>query len=334
MPSQIQNKTFNWQEVPAIGRDGKTPLHLAVENNQLEMARTLIKTHADPFQKDKNGCSPLDLAKKNIVMIRILTGTDQIKAFDQCKNIHDFFAVLFPPNPQQLPPSHEKLEREFAPSKPLIKLELEGKSAGMRFSKEKFLRKISKIDDRVDLKTFCELLKQEAPLFNLAWSLAEHPQKLRLNAIADAHFSKENRMHPSGVGAEYEFVSHTITINDAASNSNKIYSLFFETINAVQKQELEKTVRWGITGKLDREEFAFCKEFIELRSFNWAEQMLQRRAFDVLSDWQRSNQSQGPGLISHTDEIRHAWDNDLGFTYLQSHPDFLPKRLQDLQNLS
>lgn len=43
-------------------KDGITPLHLCAVVGRIEMAQLLLKCHADINLKDKNGCTPLDLA--------------------------------------------------------------------------------------------------------------------------------------------------------------------------------------------------------------------------------------------------------------------------------
>lgn len=52
-------------DVSAKGLDGKTPLHLAVENNHTEAIKVLLADEKiDPTIKDKDGKTPLDLAKE------------------------------------------------------------------------------------------------------------------------------------------------------------------------------------------------------------------------------------------------------------------------------
>lgn len=44
---------------------GATPLHLAASFNRADAIRALRKAHADPLKKDKNGRTPLDVARAN-----------------------------------------------------------------------------------------------------------------------------------------------------------------------------------------------------------------------------------------------------------------------------
>ncbi len=309
---------------------GATPLHLAVKHNDEELARSLIQAKADPFAEDNKGRSPLDLAKDNMAMIRILTGTDKIEAFDSCENAHDFFAVLFPSDPVSPPANWQELATEFAPSDAMKSIEAKSQYYGMGFPRKKILAKLHKIGDSLPIQTICKIMKKEVPSFAFAWSQANQTKTVLLRDKPDSHFSKEARMHKTGTGAEYDSEMHAITVNADESNKTKIYSLFFETINAVQKKDFGKTLKMAGEGKLDREEFAFCKEIIECRSFNWAERMHSRSGNEILENWKFTNRSEETGLISHTEEIRRTWDTDFGWSYLQMHPDLFQNRLKSL----
>jgi len=45
--------------------DGQTPLHLAVEHNNLDAARALLENHADVNAQDRQGVTPRQIAIKN-----------------------------------------------------------------------------------------------------------------------------------------------------------------------------------------------------------------------------------------------------------------------------
>lgn len=56
-PAHQIKKEINFQN-----KDGKTPLHIAYENNNIEAALLLIQLGANTTIRDKNGKTPYDLS--------------------------------------------------------------------------------------------------------------------------------------------------------------------------------------------------------------------------------------------------------------------------------
>jgi ankyrin repeat protein len=61
--------------IDAQDNDGKTPLHLAVENRRLAMVEMLLRYNPDQTLRDRQGCTPLQLAIRThqTEMVRLLT---------------------------------------------------------------------------------------------------------------------------------------------------------------------------------------------------------------------------------------------------------------------
>ena len=66
-------------EVDARGEDGFTPLHSAVEQDKIEVARLLLDSNANPYLRTSDGTDAFELA-------RILGHDEILKLLDERKN--------------------------------------------------------------------------------------------------------------------------------------------------------------------------------------------------------------------------------------------------------
>lgn len=320
------------------------------------------------FVKDSQGNSALDYAIRfnDLKALKILTQTDSHKAFDSCKNIHDFFAVLFPPYRDCFPPKWEKYAEKTPKSAELVEFErrvipryqkkttsvTDGPSPSENknktpsepskqggFSGKELKELLLANPDKNFIEVLAEIMfKTSSFCFRQAWELANHPQKLTLSESPEEAFIYDGKRYfHKGKGAHYTSKTHSITINKEATWERKTDDLIFETFNALQRSSiLDLDARCP-----EREEFAFCTEWIEINTSIWMEFFHGKKNFtrslqERKAHWKMVNTPPRleEGFISHTEQYRIMWDNLLSTKYLEKNPDFLKQRLRELETVS
>ncbi len=79
-----KNANLNWQD-----EKGRTPLHWAAYYGNTEIAKLLIFHGANPYIKDKNGLTPLDIARMNNKIKFFKEITEMVKGVKNDKSSAD-----------------------------------------------------------------------------------------------------------------------------------------------------------------------------------------------------------------------------------------------------
>lgn len=307
-----------------------------------EILSKVIAIGGNPFEKDSEGNCALDYAIRfNFLrVLKILTQTTSHKAFDSCKTVHDFFAVLFPPFRDRFPPNWEQYVQMIPKSAEIIECEKEAEKLP---ETEKLPRLWGKVIDflskehTTSLEALSEVLAEKSPFFRKAWELANHPQKVGLLESSDEDFFiGGKRVFKEGEGGAYCSMTHSISINSNTSLYYQANVLIFETLNALCRTSEEMlTARYP-----EREEYAFSKEWMEQTNENiWSyvtdSDLLSPSIEKKQERWKKKNTPEtGNESISHTEFYRREWDCTQSIQYLEKNPEFLKKRLKELETVA
>jgi len=301
----------------------------------------LIAAGADPFKKDSEGLCALDYAilYEDLKLLKILTQTISHPAFDSCKDIHDFFSLLFPPSRDCFPPNWERYVKKIPKSAELVEFEAEA----IRLKETKRLPKLTFTPDELeqilfksDRKNLLQIIKenllQKSLLFRAAWTLANRPETVTFSEGPEEEFS--GRSHSPGQGAHYDPATHSITINQNAPLKSKIEDLIFETFNALQ---VSIAKAWLDTPR-EREESVFGREWIEITTRQWTDIVynpdIQLFSIDRKQQiWKKMNATRIVGIPSHAEVQRQDWDcsHDHSIRFLEKNLGFLKQRLAELE---
>jgi hypothetical protein len=320
--------------VEAANIYGVSTLIEAVMKNNYSIARKLVRYGADPYFF-RNGLSSFSYTK-DMQMVRILTGTDTIAAFNHCRDLHDFFEVLFPPFRKALPPNWQSivdsLERESDLTLFLQEMQKMNKKGN---SLNKYAQ-----DQRFKMPTIHAALRdlqQKSPYFAKAWEIANVEKLVKLEEHPDEVFADGGDVvHERGTSADYTACDHLIRISNVANGKEKMINLVFETLNALQRKTIQKRTEWVWEGRLCRESFALITERVELNSYQWRQKIMEGRldfeseSFD--SYWRGVNAPYSEGLIAHAEFYRREWDRHFGFKFLVKNRDWLRERLNELRS--
>ncbi len=250
-----------------------------------------------------------------------------IKAFDSCKDIHDFAAVLFPPYTESLPPDWENFVEQIPHTlSELEKTQQDCEAMGIQGSMPlnvflNSMRDNSSLWVNDPLTAMREVLKF-SPLFAKATDLADHPT-VDVLEIYDGP-----KINTPGNNAGYFNLLHRIKI-EWGTPSQMTHSLIFETLNAVQR----KSFNFIEDNKcnLDREKFVLGTEWIETKTSNWTSKIywgeFSKKTF--LDCWKQMNKQSG-GVVTHAETYRRRWNSYCLGTWIQNHPDLFQKRLSEL----
>jgi len=335
----------------SLGLSRDTPLHHACNHyisvkesgdqeairDALDAVSNLIEHNADPFLENAEGMNAFDIADNDLALIKVLTRTDKKKAFDHCKDMHDFWDVIYPPCKDKLPEGWQEW----------IKI-LKGESLSS---------KISEISSEVRAPSFLEILQELEgaekeqgkpltakeikkylinlnPIFQKAWQLfVDKPPKIR--DVPPSYFAKK-RIQEEGGEASYSFKSHKIFIESTGSIRQKLITLSFETMNALLRPhylEISKIMESSET-TMPREAYALLVEYIEWDGvqafyllFDYKDEL------DELLEWKEQwiDQNQpNANLTSHTQAYRMTWDNLFAWKYTSRHRAEFQARLKEL----
>lgn len=353
---------------PIFGSATSHPSSIGSLNTAGKQLKSTVSAQvgASLLGKDFKGFSPLENAIRcnDLKTLKALTETTSHTAFASCKDIHDFFAVLFPPYRDRFPPKWKQFAEKTPKSAELVEFEkrviskyqkeaaaMEKESsipqAGVKDQADaKPKKKIpseKELDDLLlanpsknSLEVLAEsLLETSSFCFRQAWELANHPQKVSLQELPKEAFTREGKqMFIKGQEAVYVPNTHSILINKEATWKNKKESLLFETFNSLQRSTIQDLA----SRCPGREEFAFCVEWIETNTEIWRMffhgNVNLTRSFQEKEDmWKQSNTpvKSEEEFISHTENLRYMWDTTHATQYLEKNPTFLKQRLAELE---
>lgn len=165
------------------------------------------------------------------------------------------------------------------------------------------------------------------PLFGKVWETANRSQRLEIKEVTKeaALQNGASDVHEKGQYACYNHLSHCIEVDTDSPPAQTVDLLFFETMNALQRDIFQKIFDLANAGELDREEFATLIEFVEYRSGDWRTRMLgymrQKQAICIPFShiWKVVNTPNFPGAMLHSDHYRHHWDKEYFGRYLATH---------------
>jgi len=279
-----------------------------------------LAVYQDVYQKEKMQTA---VNKNDLDALKELTGTKNHLAFQACNDISSFFRKLFPTTTSELPKDWEKIVKTKISKDPALE-EFEEVADQLLKNKSKFIpwkdlaAKLRKTTDR-SVNTLVELLKESNPLFKRACELAGNPKFQELP-------SSETAL------GDYDFWIHTISIDKNAPTHIKVETIIFEIFNALQSSSLYKSCFLS----KDQNEAALLKEWIESFSANWSAKINHSLGYPLKTlsfpeYWKKVNELQMNEVISqhvtHAEWYRIMWM----IKYITDHPEFLPRRLQELQ---
>ena len=184
------------------------------------------------------------------------------------------------------------------------------------------------------------ILSAVHPLFAKAWEMANRHQRVAVKEVKKEESVVESNIHAKGDYASYHCDTHEIEVAPEATPAYKVELLFFETMNAMQREIFEVIFNLAGEGELNREEYVSLIELVEYRSEAWKNKMLnymkeRPKSFSCFNEaWVHVNKPHFPGAISHADHYRQIWDNAFfgRFLHKPSRADF-SRSLQTLPSL-
>ncbi len=292
----------------------------------------LVNAKADLSQLDERRAQPPYLFMKElrgedlkgVRFLRILTGSEKMKAIDSCKNAHDFFNLLFPSYTDVLPPGWESIVSDISKEVGISVLENwvkdhPGQSwplIGDIVNALDYFAKKSGRTTPYPIQFIFDVLTLMHPLFETAWNAMNPKPELYEIQQLQAHYFVE---------------LHKICIGEHFSNREKIGALVFETMNAFQANAFKKTPKLQ-----KREEAALATEFVERNSDFWRGKMVYDRGYQqsFLEYWKSANlpgSSHIDPSLPHTEDYRREWDVHSGLQYLFQNKGEVQKRLAELE---
>lgn len=310
-------------------------------DNSLNTIRTLMMQSADPFRMD---LTAFHMAGNDLELIKVLTRTENVKAFENCKNIHDFWAIIYPSSTKELPEGREEwIQLLLQDSLPLTEqfkqmISPEAVSTLPTFKEVVLELEEQNKDKKLTLQGILDHLRKRCLPFDAAW------KKFGFNTpniveVPSTFFGGEGlRVHYRGGGAVYDEVTHTISIEETGSIQQKIFGLGFEIMNALQQTrfvELTQLMKSRET-RLPREGYAFLKEYIEHESRQGLEMTSPKgtiKKMDLRTNWLLQNFTSDSRLISHTDYYRRDWDERHAWSWACSHRADFQARITELSQV-
>lgn len=319
---------------------GNSLLHFASREAQPNplIIDFLVSHKANPFIQNRMGKMPIDDVKYKVFLLRTILGCRNIKAFQGCKNYHDFYEVLFDPFTESLPENWREIVDTLPPS-PLVEewekeaedqLDLQKRSPSMKEIAEVLEKRNPSFEEGLEyVFTACPIAKR---LFQLGGS----PAIRQGTGFGTREFQVNNEED----SAVYLASSHTIEINDKASWRVKIKCLLFELLNSLNRERLLWITRQSKEGKISRTEYAILCEWCERTSIYWYEEIaiamkekiIRLDSLKFPSLWIYLNKPLREGLLPHAKGYMWDWDR-YALSYLAKNPAFLERRRQELINV-
>jgi len=313
---------------------------VAIED-ALNAVRKIVAYGGDPFLATNDGVTSFAIANNDLALIKVLTRTEHIKAFDHCKDIHDFWDVVYPPSTKELPKGHEQWIQLLSQSSLAERLQkilpreeieafppLEAIIEELRKEEQKKLRSLTAVEIvdhlRVNYPAFETVCKQFGSNFP------------KIIEVPSSYFGI-HRVHLDGNSALYQAETHTIHIEETRDLRLKFEKLFYEMMNALQKEGFEKLSQLMMSEdtRFSREGYSFLMEYLEYGS---------ARAFDILvpkvlpteellDSWIAVNLPFHDGLVPRAFHFRRLWDIYCAWPYISDHRAEFQARLKELSQL-
>jgi len=293
-----------------------------------EIFRLLMARGANPFVQDNQNKSFIQVLcnwgdqKEAFRRLRVCTGTEEIAAFDSCKDIHDFFSVLFPSFKEVFPPNSASLIANVPKCEKLELLNQKADALKEKWPSLDQARQVFEILQRwdptpnppsFDIAFICQLLQKFHPLFDLVWKETDNPQLLETQQM-----KSQGGYTPTGY---YFSDDHRILINSKASNREKLDTLALEALHAMQRDAYSNI--WS--GSLDREDYALSVEYTEWRSFAFRAKLFKTIENGFLDFWKRTNR------CGHAEAFRRLWDEVGSFRYWSQNQNVMQERINALR---
>ncbi len=177
------------------------------------------------------------------------------------------------------------------------------------------------------LECIRDCMIRENRLFAKAWELANRNRKLQLEEVT---------LKQGDLPASYNAGLHKINISSHFELHLKVYFVTFELLNALHGELFNHGEGSAYFGKLEREESALLKEYLEYHTVLWSLRILgvpippDCTFQEMWKNANKVNDFNNTGL-SHADFYRQTWDRVLAAPFLSKHPGYLAKRLKELQ---
>lgn len=310
----------------------------AIAKDLLNKIRNLMAQGADPFRLSCVKQNAFHVAGKDLDLVKVLTRTENVKAFDHCKNIHDFWDVIYEPSKEDLPKSWQEWIKLLPQSSLTERLQqtIKPEEIAAMPSLDKIIPELEKVEESLGRKlTAGEILDHlmRYPSIEITWKqFGSTPPKI---VDAPSTLFADSRVHRKGLGACYNSHTHTIFIEETGTLAQKIYGLGFEVMNALQQKgftQLTSLMNSRET-RLPRECFAFLTEYTEFDSDQGLRLLAPKGALanrDIREYWIVQNMVLGEGLVSHTTHYRMRWDEYYAWDYVCNHRADFDARLKEI----
>lgn len=305
----------------------------AIAKDLLNKIRTLIAGGADPFR--------FHIAGQDLALMKVLTRTENVKAFAHCKNINDFWDVIYKPSIEDLPKGWEEWLKLLPQSSLTERLQqaINPEEIAAMPSLDKIISELEKVEKSLGRKlTAGEILDHlmRYSSIEITWKqFGSNPPKI---VDAPSTLFAESRVHRKGLGARYNSHTHTIFIEESGTLAQKIYGLGFEVMNALQQKGFNQltSLMNSRERRLPRECFAFLIEYTEFDSGQGLRLLAPKGALEnraIREYWITQNKVLGDGLISHTTPYRMRWDEYYAWDYVCNHRAEFQDRLKELSQI-
>ncbi|HSW72357.1 MAG TPA: hypothetical protein VLG44_02980, partial [Chlamydiales bacterium] len=299
----------------------------AIAKDLLNRIRNLMAQGADPFRLSCVKQTSFHIAGKDLDLVKVLTRTENVKAFEHCKNIHDFWDVIYEPSTEELPRGWEAWIKLLPQSSLTERLQLAIKAEEIEAmpSLDKIIPELEKVEKSLGRKLSAGEILDHLMRYSsieITWKqFGSNPPKI---VDAPSSFFADSRVHRKGLGACYNSHTHTIFIEETGTLAQKIYGLGFEVMNALQQKGFTQLISLmnSRETRLPRECFAFLIEYTEFDSGQGLRLLAPKGALenrDIRECWIVQNMVLGDGLVSHTTPYRMRWDEYYSWDYVCTH---------------
>lgn len=292
-------------------KNGNTLLHHLCTNPpwHMDTVQALKKRGADPFTKNKKGEMALHHAQASFEFYLVFFdchGQD----FNKCKNLSDFNALLFPPYRNELPPYFAITKEKLGRSDRLVKFKEDlaafVKQNGVGVDFATLLQLVTKREqlkkDALSVTTWSGIILTHSSLLKFLYHYANKPTITEIDYTGHPHFNHCR-------GAQYDALTHQISIGMGGEYLLKFSSLVFEIFNAISRELLLRIHDLENSGEIHPEERILLNEWVEYKSYCWRHDILKKlgcitpkpESFEKC--WKQANSSI-EGRASHADMYR------------------------------